>query len=556
MPTLNINGKRVKVSDDFLSLSPDEQNATVEDIANSIGQGNTEQPSTAMDMLKSGASGVARGAMDLVGLPGTVGDLLDKGGEWALSKFGLPTRSEKMQELGLDPGNPLSGSKIREAGAALTDGATEYEAKTTPGKYASTVGEFLPGAATMGLNPGNLLRFGVLPGLASEGAGQATEGTAIEPYARIVAALVAPAVPSMAARAITPFKIDPARKAAADVLRREGVKPTAGQLTGNKTLKYAESEIGGAKAAQMMDDQAEAFTSAALRRAGGSGRATSDNMAAINERLSRGFDDISARNTLKADQQLVTDMNRTMAEYRKLLPTEQKQIVNNIAQDIVDRFKAGKGAISGADYQAFRSRLSKRAQNARGSDNELADAWRGMRDALDAAMERSINPADAGEWANLRRQWGNKKVLERAAVGGGEDAAQGLISPARLRTAAATGNRGGYARGEGDFSELAKAGQSIMTPLPNSGTASRVNARNIGAGVLAGGGALTAGLPGMVAGMVAPAVAGRALMSRPVQSYLANELLSAPRVADPRYAAIVAALLGRTADPSTMPAQQ
>lgn len=553
MATLTINGRKVTVDDRFRDLSPEQQNATVEEIARSM----PEQPSTAVDMLKSGASGLARGAMDLAGLPGTIGDALDAGGEWLMEKAGLPTRSQKMQELGLDPGNPLSGSKIRQAASGATGGATEYQPQTTAGDYTSTVAEFIPGAATMGLNPGNLLRFGVLPGLASEGAGQATEGTELEPYARIAAALVAPAVPSMAARAITPFKIDPARKAAAAVLAKEGVKPTAGQITGKKGLQYAESEIGGSRVAQLLDDQAEAFTDAALRRAGGGGRATSDNMAAIHDRLSKGFDDISARNTLTADPQLVTDMNRVMAEYGRVLPSEQKQIVNNIAQDIVDRFKAGKGAISGADYQSIRSRLSKRAQNARGTDNEMADTWRGLRDALDAAMDRSIAPGDAGEWANLRRQWGNKKVLERAAVGGGEDAAMGLISPARLRVAAAMGkNRGGYARGEGDFAELAKAGQTLLTPLPNSGTASRVNARNIGAGVLAGGGALTAGLPGMVAGMVAPTVAGRALMSRPVQSYLANELLSAPRVADPRYAAIVAALLGRTADPSTMPAQQ
>lgn len=37
MPTLNINGKRVKVDDSFLSLSPEEQNATVEEIASQIG---------------------------------------------------------------------------------------------------------------------------------------------------------------------------------------------------------------------------------------------------------------------------------------------------------------------------------------------------------------------------------------------------------------------------------------------------------------------------------------------------------------------------------------
>ena len=36
MPTLNIEGRRVKVDDSFLQLSPDQQNATVEEIASSF----------------------------------------------------------------------------------------------------------------------------------------------------------------------------------------------------------------------------------------------------------------------------------------------------------------------------------------------------------------------------------------------------------------------------------------------------------------------------------------------------------------------------------------
>lgn len=50
MPTLNIGGNRVKVGDDFLKLSSDEQNSTVEEIARSLGVTSEQQapaPSTA-----------------------------------------------------------------------------------------------------------------------------------------------------------------------------------------------------------------------------------------------------------------------------------------------------------------------------------------------------------------------------------------------------------------------------------------------------------------------------------------------------------------------------
>lgn len=510
-----------------------------------------------MDVIKSGASGMARGAMELAGLPGTLSDLFDTGVSAALRKGYEFATGDKpsstggaverffAQEL---PKNPLSGQTIRKFASDTTGGATEYQPKTTAGKYASTIGEFLPGAAAFGGGSiGSMLRFGALPGAASETAGQMTEGSRAEPYARIAAALAAPAVPALASRAVTPFRIDPSRAKAAQVLRSEGVSPTAGQVTGSRGLRYRESELGGGKAAQMMEDQAEAFTSAALRRAGGSGRATSENMAAINQRLGRGFEEISSRNNLVLDRSILDDISGTIREYGRLLPSEQRRIVNNLAQDIVEKFRKGNGIMSGRDYQTARSRLTKRVKNATGRDNELADAYRGLRDALDDGMSRSVGPEDAARWAELRREWGNLKTLERAAVGGGEDAALGLISPARLRMAAAMGRRGQYARGEGDFAELAKAGQTLLTPLPQSGTAPRLMARGLGAGVGAGAGAAAGNIPGAIAGaalgQAVPYVAGRTLMSRPVQGYLTNQLMTPQNIIDPRYAAIAQSLL-------------
>ena len=41
MATLNIGGKRVTVGDEFLQMSPEAQNAAVEEIAASIGTGRT-----------------------------------------------------------------------------------------------------------------------------------------------------------------------------------------------------------------------------------------------------------------------------------------------------------------------------------------------------------------------------------------------------------------------------------------------------------------------------------------------------------------------------------
>jgi hypothetical protein len=70
-------------------------------------------------------------------------------------------------------------------------GNTLYQPQTGPEEYFRTIGQMLPGAVLApGGVTGNLLRYGVLPGILSETAGQLTEGTAAEPYVRFAGALV------------------------------------------------------------------------------------------------------------------------------------------------------------------------------------------------------------------------------------------------------------------------------------------------------------------------------------------------------------------------------
>lgn len=139
-----------------------------------------EKQSTFSDVIRSGASSVARGAMDLIGLPGTIQNAFDNSLS-AITGIKAP------------PPSPLSGAGFRSLAAKASDGSTEYKPQTTLGKYVGTAGEFLPGAL---LGPENLLanavKFGVVPGVASEAAGQATEGTKYEPYARFAGAVASP----------------------------------------------------------------------------------------------------------------------------------------------------------------------------------------------------------------------------------------------------------------------------------------------------------------------------------------------------------------------------
>jgi len=503
------------------------------------------------DVAKSSASGIARGAMDLIGLPGTIGDTLNYGFNKALD-YVLPGEDV----AGKMPKSPFSGSSIRGAASDLTGGATEYQPKTTLGKYAGTVSEFLPSAAAFGgVNPANLLRFGALPGAASEAAGQATEGTAIEPYARVAAALAAPAIPAAASRAITPIGIGAERAKLLQTLKSEGIPVTGGQATGSNTLRYAESELGGMKAQNFMEAQGEAFTKAALKKAGITAeRASPEVMDNAFTTIGRQFDDLSARNPLVPDAQLANDLRGTFKDYTSLVNQSQRApIVEEMIRDVATRLSGGQ-PLSGEAYKAIRSRLDRAARGSK-SDPELSDALFGIRNALDDAVERNIvanNPADAGAWKEVRRNYRNMIALENAAVGSGDNAALGLISPAQLRSATVRQNKRDYVRGKGDLAELARAGEGIMRPLPQSGTAPRTAARNLGTALPAVIGGLLGGAAGNIpgaamgaaAGAIAPSAIGAALLSRPGRAYLGNQAIKPLSVSDGRNAAVIAALLG------------
>ena len=116
-------------------------------------------------------------------------------------------------------------------------------------------------------------------------------------------------------------------------------------------------------------------------------------------------------------------------------------------------------------------------------------------------------------------------TVDKAASGTTEAAATGLITPTKLTQAINSMKRGSYVRGRGDFAELARAGNAIMKPFQDSGTATRAMVRGVPAfiaGVL-GGGFHPAGAAAAVAG---PYLAGKALMTGPVQRYLTNQMLA------------------------------
>lgn len=484
------------------------------------------------DVAKAGAAGVARGTAGLAGLPGTLDDLAQAG----IMKAGKATGIIPEDWQGRQ--SPLSGQALTGAMSSATGGATDYRGKTTAGQYAGTIGEFLPGAAAFGgMSPGNLVKYGAVPAVTSEAAGQAAEGTGWENTARVVGALAGGVLPDLltkgAARLISPNGgADPERLKLAAVLDDFGVPISAGQRVGNEALRRKEGLTGAGQ--NLSAAQKEAFTVAALKTAGiEAKRATAEVLDEAAKRIGSVFDDVTRGVDVTPDANAMTSLAGAVNTYKSLAPTSnQAPLVGNILKDVTKAFRGG-NVIPAATVNTWRSSLSKLTTSADAATREAANAaLEAVDDMLTSALNAAGKADDVARLATARGQWRNFLAIQKAATGAGEATAAGLLSPAQLRSAVVQQGRSAFARGKrGDIGDLARAGVGVMDNLPNSGTPAGIRAMLPGGSLSA---ALGAGLgssagpygaiAGAIAGAAVPGIAGAVRMSGPMQAYLANQL--------------------------------
>jgi hypothetical protein len=400
---------------------------------------------------------------------------------------------------------------------------------------------FLPAmtGATLG---STAARSGVVSGLlgAAQGAGDAPEAADIPDYAKVgagVGGALGAAVPLALGGVgrMVSAKVDPTHKAMVDALTREGVETSAGQKTSSKFVKYLESTadtmpFSGGGISNLMDRQKEQFTKAAMKRIGSDAdRALPGEVSAAKDAITGQFKELSERNVLAFDRQAATDLVKVAQSYDfQVLPEHQKKFIADTINGIVNNGPIMQGQM----YQSMRSDLTKLAK---GDGTPFGTAVRGLRDTLDDAMERTlktVNPDDAGKWGEARKLYGNYKIMEKALSGAGEDTAKGLLSPSQLRTATKTANAGRYVTGKGDFAELARAGEAVLKPLPQSGTQPRQLSEKLLTGLapaIAGGGvgySQTGSPEGAFMGAAGGAGLARLLLSGPGQALLANQAMA------------------------------
>lgn len=483
--------------------------------------------STLGDVVKSAGAGLVKGGIGLAALPGTVEQLGRTGINYVGQK--ITGNPETVAPQAVVPGyQQIKGAVEENITGPL------YNPKTTAGEYAGTIAEFAPGMLfPAGAGAGLAARAGlnvVAPAVASETAGQVTKGTAAEPYARVAGGLAGGMLPALAGRAVSPGAANPTRQRMANVLDNEGVTLTAGDRSGRENIRYAESvaagtPFGGRRLAQIKEQQAEQFTRAALRRAGiQADRALPEVVDQNFARLGNEFDTLAAQTGMRGPQgrAAAARIEAEMRNFEREVPQAlQPRIINELGTEIAQTISTQ--AVDGRQYQTWRTMIDRMARSA---DAPVQQTLYAFRNALDDAMQASAPRALADRWRQVRRDYRNMLVIEKAVLGAGENAASGLISPVQLAQATKQLQGGrNYARGRGDYAELARAGATLLQPLPQSGTQPRLMISGIGAGI---GGAMF-GAPGAITGAALGPAVGQAVQARvtgrpTVQAYLGNQI--------------------------------
>ena len=128
------------------------------------------EPSTLGDVARSFGRGVAKGAIGVAGLPGDVGRLVGRGVHAAGSAVGLPEPPPEAMDLPLIPSSEQVQRGVEKATGKFGEPATEA------GRWAQSIGEFVPGSILAPGGTGMLSKLGVKAGSALAGGAGAQGG--------------------------------------------------------------------------------------------------------------------------------------------------------------------------------------------------------------------------------------------------------------------------------------------------------------------------------------------------------------------------------------------
>ena len=460
-------------------------------------------PQQALELGTGLGAGVTRGVSQLIGLPGTFDDLVSAG----LKKAGILNENA--------PPSRISGEVIQSALNDLTGGYTNYRAPGFLGGAVGTTGELFGGGAGG--------KVAALGGLLSEGLGYATEGSFLEPYARL-AGVIAPAFLTGKPGA---FIADDETARMANVLREAGVDVSTGQGLQSQALMGLEGRL------QATDQQLKAFTASTMQQLGSTAKvATPENLAATQKFIVKQMDDAVAGINVIPSTGNASAALKIATDYIERVPAGQlTPRVRGIANEIKAFEKSGK-EISLDRLKQWRSDIGDLTVS---SDAATRTAAHDLRTLLDGMTDEALTAAgradDIFALAKAREAYRNfigvRDAASRATAEGG------ILSPTQLNQSMIRAQgREAYATGRTTpMTDFTRSAAAILrsAPATSPGGVRRISeALPIALATLAGGAGYQAGLGPVAAGLaaaagaVAPAASQIAMRFAPLQSLVRN----------------------------------
>lgn len=507
--TDNETGKTVVVSGDSAPTEAEAEqifsDAGLRDHASSAPQAaQAEKPSSVVDAIRSLPGGIAKGAAGVLGMPRDLNDLAQAGIRWAGNKISPGAGDTTVDKFNSAPsfGTAVTGIQLP-GSAAINKAVSEpfggyYKPKTTAGEYAETVASFAPNAIAPGGPVARVARV-VVPGVASEAAGQATKGTKFEPLARAAGAVAGGvgvgAAEGALARAGVPtieqleqakraayhaaeqqgVVIDPAawaRMAAAADHRINGLGLTHPDVHPNAltALDVLQREVAsGAPISLERADLVRQAVNGAIERASGANGSRTDLRAAmhVREELDNFLDGLTPADTLSGNAAVATPILR---EARDLARREAKGREIQTLIDLADNQASSNYSASGRE-QALRvqfKNLNAKLIKNRSLANTFTDQER-------QAIERVARGGPVGNTLRLFGKFAPTGVISGGAgvgmgayvgglVGGPTGAAIGSAALPALGAASRSGATALTARNARLASELVRSGPNLANP--------------------------------------------------------------------------------------------
>lgn len=536
MSIVEINGQRVEI-DGFMQMTPQQQQAAVDEIAQSLTQSRPQVQGQQIppldapyDPVRGRLQGTGQGLFmgwgdELAALTGAIGNSWAGGYKQIFGGEQQPPIGEVYKDIrdaerrGFeqfakeDPWGALSS----EIGGGLLTGGYGLS------KVAPVVGaKGLPAAAGLGAVQGGAYGYGKAEDLSSgEGEKSAIIGGLL--------GLIPGALLAGKAGIRSLLKPDAEHAKAVQTLLSADIPLTTSQVTGSRMMQ----DIGegtlrkipfvGTPLAKVATEQRQKFQGKVLKMAGFAekdvkrGLVDDEAILRAERQFSKRYADRLGNKTVDlTDDAFINDLAKVSEKHSAMLPFQQRQEVDDIVSQMLD--KATKGPMTGETYQSLRSSLGKKAWQMRQSKPEQAALYRDLTDALDDAFGRSV----PGGTKDIRTDYGRfKQVKDTYLSSNSVEAAEGLLLPSGLSRRS---KKQGLGLKDKEWRDLISAAHRVLPDkLPDSTTAVR-NLFNLGLGA---GGATALFNPSML-GVPAALLAGGRMASSALARGTGSNLLLNP----------------------------